>query len=133
MFIFVDCCILQTSHEIYICKRRITFLSRLVGKTSKNSLFAVAGRVRLTSVRIFRSIFVPFLTSSASQTPAAVMANFGDLKSDGGLNKLNGFLSSKSYIEGSVSKISVKSMYTFDPFVSPTLSLSGKHILNIPL
>merc|ERR1712061_884079 len=64
--------------------------------------FAVAGRVRLTSVRIFRSIFVHFLTSSASQTPAAVMANFGDLKSDGGLNKLNGFLSSKSYIEGFV-------------------------------
>merc|ERR1711976_949270 len=30
------------------------------------------------------------------------MANFGDLKSDGGLNKLNGFLSSKSYIEGFV-------------------------------
>merc|ERR1712061_261045 len=46
--------------------------------------------------------FRSFLTSSASQTPAAVMANFGDLKSDGGLNKLNGFLSSKSYIEGFV-------------------------------
>merc|ERR1712027_104154 len=33
---------------------------------------------------------------------SATMANFGDLKSDGGLNKLNGFLSSKSYIEGFV-------------------------------
>merc|ERR1712018_991365 len=33
---------------------------------------------------------------------SATMANFGDLKSEGGLNKLNGFLSSKSYIEGFV-------------------------------
>merc|ERR1712039_1127823 len=54
--------------------------------------FTVAGPRRQTSLREFS----PNFTSSPT------MANFGDLKSDGGLNKLNGFLSSKSYIEGFV-------------------------------
>ena len=83
-------------NNILVWTRYNPTLALVLCKTSKVVPFTVAGPRRQTSLREFSPISPLVLDIPFSAT----MANFGDLKSDGGLNKLNGFLSSKSYIEG---------------------------------